>query len=503
MITSDGDDHGSAEKDEVYEDGDHARLQDMLGPGRVPVKRRVLYQLLTDRFAADGGREIRGLSRTGPASKWVQFAGGTYDGIVHRLDYLNELGVSAIWISPIPENSVIPVDGARPLNEGYHGYWARDFEKLNPAFGNEESLKTLLRAAQDRDIKVILDIVLNHSNPTYSSDKGDLYRNGKLFSRYFDDQRKAFHHFGDLDQSQPYTPFPWENHNVWGLADLAQENTEVSDYLKEAHARWLALGFDGVRLDTTLHMPAEWIGEWVDFVRDNVPRCGFFFGEWWNGGPHDPVSSEAARTAGIHLTDFGLARSVRGWLSGRLPFQGLLDCVALQDAFEDPDLKVNFIDNHDMPRLCNLLFRAGLGGEEVQFRNVVANILLLLWRGVPCIYYGTECGLFTHRRARGKQVGDDPYNREPMRFSRTEGSLREIIQKLSRLRKETDLTDHRLEVEVDGQRAIFRRGSVEFELKLKVESEQPQRALLRLGGREFWSGYSSSATKDSAMDESS
>ena len=118
----------------------------MLGPGRVPLKRRVLYQLLTDRFAADGGREIRGLTRTGPASRWLRHAGGTYDGIVHRLDYLKDLGVSAIWISPIPENSFIPKDGSRPRSDGYHGYWARDFERLNTAFGNEQALKSLLGA---------------------------------------------------------------------------------------------------------------------------------------------------------------------------------------------------------------------------------------------------------------------------------------------------------------------------------------------------------------------
>jgi glycosidase len=445
-----------------------------------------LYQLLTDRFAADGGREIRGLTRTGPAGRWVRYAGGSYDGIVHRLDYLKDLGMSAIWISPIPENSFTPKDGSRPRSDGYHGYWARDFERLNKAFGDEESLKGLLDAAKERDIKVVLDIVLNHSNPTYSSDKGDLYRDGELFSRYFDDRRKAFHHFGDLDQSKPYTPFAWENHNVWGLADLAQENSEVSDYLKEAHARWLALGFDGVRLDTTLHMPAEWIGDWVNYVRRHVPKCDYFFGEWWNGGPHDPVSSKAARTAGIHLTDFGLARAIRGWLSERLPFQALLDCVAFQDCFEEPDLKVNFIDNHDLPRLRNLLFRKGMDVDEVEFRSVLANILLLMWRGVPCIYYGTECGLFTHRRARGKLTGDDPYNREPMRFSRARGSLHGIIRELSRLRKETDLTEHRLEVDTNGTGSVFRRGAVQLNIDFEDTGQWPVAAVLNVDSTILW-----------------
>jgi cyclomaltodextrin glucanotransferase len=451
------------------------------------LKRRVLYQLLTDRFAADGGRAIRGLSRTGPASRWVQYAGGTYDGIVHRLPYLQALGISAIWISPIPENSNIPSDGSRPYSEGYHGYWARDFERLNLRFGDEESLVNLLKRVQEYDIKVILDIVLNHSNPTYADDKGDLYRDGKLFARYSDDKRSAFHHFGDLDQRKAYEAFAWENHNVWGLADLAQENHDVSDYLKEAHARWLSLGFHGVRLDTTLHMPAKWIGEWVQHVKQRVPDCDFFFGEWWNGGPHDEVSSQASRTAGIHLTDFGFARTVRGWLSGRIDFEELVKCVDLQESFLDPDLKVNFIDNHDMPRLRNLLCRSGVSQSVADFRNTLANVLLLLWRGVPCVYYGTESGLYTERRARGKKTGDDPYNREPMRFLKRPTQLHEIIQELSRLRKETNLTDHRLEmVSLAPDKWRLSRGETSLTVVLETPGGIPVEAVLKVGQAIWW-----------------
>jgi cyclomaltodextrin glucanotransferase len=449
------------------------------------LKKRVLYQLLTDRFATDGGRPIRGLSRTGPAGRWLRYAGGTYDGIVHRLPYLQSLGVSAIWISPIPENSFIPHDGSRPRSDGYHGYWARDFKRLNLHFGDESSLRTLLSKAREFDIKVILDIVLNHGNPTYSNDKGDLYKGGELFSRYFDDRRSAFHHFGDLDQSQEYEPFAWENHNVWGLADLAQENSDVSDYLKEAHSHWLALGFDGVRLDTTLHMPSAWLAEWVQYIKKKVPECHFFFGEWWNGGPDDKISSQASKVSRVHLTDFSWAKAVRGWLCGRREFADLVTCVDLQDSFLDPDLKVNFVDNHDMPRLRNLLCRSGATVREADFRNTLANVLLLLWRGIPCIYYGTEAGLYTERRARGKETGDDPYNREPMRFLSRPTALHEIIRKLSRLRRETDLTEHRLELVSTAEESwVLSRGEVS--LRVELADELPLHAELHVGESNWW-----------------
>ena len=114
-----------------------------------------------------------------------------------------------------------------------------------------------------------------------------------------------------------------------------------------------------------------------------------------------------------------------------------------------------------------------------------------MWRGVPCVYYGTECGLYTERRARGKETGDDPYNREPMRFLKRKTLLHEIIGKLSRLRRETDLTDLRLELTSPGcGRWLLSRGDVSLALTLKGSWGVPLRAELKVGESIWWSAAS-------------
>lgn len=460
------------------------------------MRRWVVYQVLTDRFAGPEGREIRGLSTTGPAYRWNQFAGGTYQGLQSRLSYLRNLGMTALWISPVVAQSILPAGPGKKEHHGYHGYWARDFEQPSRELGSEEELSRLLQACAQHDISPILDVVLNHSNPKYSSDRGDLYRNGKLFARYQDDPDSVFHHYGDLDQTQEYEPFQWENFDVWSLADLAQENTQVSEYLKRAHLRWIKMGFAGVRIDTALHVPASWLREWRDFIRKNAPDCRFFMGEWWNGGAGHKVVPGLARQSGMHITDFEFAEAVRGWLTGLNDLGPLKTCLELQDGFEDPDLKVNFLDNHDIPRLMNGLLSQGYNLQKARRRLVIGVALLMFWRGLPCVYYGTESALFTRRRARGKPWGQDPYNREPMRFSPVDEELTGMIRLFSRLRRETDLTEHRLVV-VEEAADVWEIGRGRFRLQLDLGPEgEPSGASLWEEEKLLWRSVKDASTKD-------
>ena len=113
----------------------------------------VIYQIMVDRFAdGDRGNDYR-VDRTAPA----RYHGGDWLGIEDHLGYLQHLGVTALWISPIVKN--VETDAGV---DGYHGYWAQDFTQLNPHFGNLAALRNLVKAAHDRGMKVILDIVVNH-----------------------------------------------------------------------------------------------------------------------------------------------------------------------------------------------------------------------------------------------------------------------------------------------------------------------------------------------------
>ena len=108
-------------------------------------KKRAVYQLLTDRFA-------KTQDDTQPCGDLTNYCGGTFKGIENHLDYIQELGFDAIWISPIPEN----MDG------NYHGYAAKNWEKVNPFFGTDDELKAMVKAAHDRDMLVMVDVVANH-----------------------------------------------------------------------------------------------------------------------------------------------------------------------------------------------------------------------------------------------------------------------------------------------------------------------------------------------------
>lgn len=436
------------------------------------MKRRVIYQVVTDRFAGSGGAQLNGLTRSGPASRWMQFAGGNFEGLQARLSHVTRLGASALWLSPIYHNSYLTAEKRKPRRDGYHGYWSRDFERLEPHFGTEQQLQSLLRACHQHDIRPILDVVLNHSNPTYSVDKGSLWRGGRMFARHSPDKDGCFHHLGFLDQRRSYDPYWWENGDVWNLADLAQENPRVRAYLREAHIKWLSFGFSGVRLDTALHLPAAYIREWKREMKAAVPGCDFFFGEWWNGGPHDEVSSGLSREAGMPLTDFGLAHLLRMVVAGVSPLERLQEWVNYQEDYLEPDLKVNFLDNHDMPRLKNRLLDLGFSETQADRRIELALILLMLWRGVPCLYYGIELGLFTRRRGPGKSWGHDPYNREPMRFPGAETPGMRLCSLLSGWRRESDLVEHPLQWKDKGTRgAQLWRGPVRLEFRLSSKDE--------------------------------
>ena len=112
-------------------------------------KQRTIYQIIVDRFAVGGGA-------TPNCPDLHQYCGGNWQGVIDKLPYIQELGFDAIWISPVVDN----------IPGGYHGYWARDWEKLNSEFGDEDTLHRLIDTAHNMDMWVMVDVVANHVAPT-------------------------------------------------------------------------------------------------------------------------------------------------------------------------------------------------------------------------------------------------------------------------------------------------------------------------------------------------
>lgn len=378
----------------------------------------VIYQIVTDRFYdGDSSNNPKGAMYDANKKNLKKYFGGDWKGIEDKITsgYLKDMGITAIWISQPVENiySVFE-DGST----SYHGYWARDFKRTNPAFGSIKDFKNLVKVAHDNNIKVVIDFAPNHTSPTSSklSEDGKLYDNGKLIASHSNDPNGIFNHNGGTDFSTI------ENgiyKNLYDLADLNHENNTVDKYLKDAINMWLNTGIDGIRMDAVKHMPEGWQKNFVDNVYDH--KQVFTFGEWFLGKREvDPKNVEFANNSGMSLLDFRYAQKVREVLrDGSDNMYGLNEVISsTANDYEHVNDQVTFIDNHDMDRFHT----DGSDKKSVD----EALVLTLTSRGVPAIYYGTE----QYMTGNG-----DPYNRAMMTGFNKDTTAYKVIQKLAPLRK--------------------------------------------------------------------
>ncbi|MBI5209036.1 MAG: alpha-amylase [Elusimicrobia bacterium] len=378
-----------------------------------PWTQDIIYMVLLDRFHRAGG--------AAPQPPWH---GGNLAGVREKLDYLADLGVTALWISPVYKNQA----------DGFHGYWPVDFYAVDPRFGTMEELKELVKEAHGRGMKVLLDMVLNHAGYEHPMAKDPAY--------------KGWFHKGQgihwVDQRS------LERGSLHGLPDFAQENDEVARYLVDMSLWWIdATGVDGFRLDAVKHVPKSF---WKRFSREIHERFPDFFllGEVFRGVPRyiahyqreggidsvldvpfaDTVRSALARdcedpgpSLWRRLTE--LSREYRTMLFNeilrkvfaRRPtdmrwFSRLLEC---EHAYAHPELMATFIDNHDLAR-----FVSEAGGSKERLRMALG--LLLCWRGIPILTYGTEVGM--GGRTEGSNRAPMPFGADPEMLAFTRGLVK-------------------------------------------------------------------------------
>jgi glycosidase len=387
-------------------------------------KTDVIYQVVTDRFVdGNAANNPTGSAFSSDCSQRKLYCGGDWQGIINKINdgYLTGMGISAIWISQPVENIYAVINYSGVDNTAYHGYWARDFKKTNPAFGSFTDFANLISAAHAHNIKVVIDFAPNHTSPSSQTDpsfgeNGKLYDNGTLLSSYSSDPGNYFHHFGGTDFST------YENgiyKNLFDLADLDQQNTNVDAYMKAAVKAWLDLGIDGIRFDAVKHMPYGWQKNLMSTVHGYKPV--FSFGEWFLSPDEvDPNNHFFANNSGMSLLDFEFAQKVRQVFK-----DGTSDMVSLNQMISDTagqyaqvGDQVTFIDNHDMARFQV----AGASGRKLE----QALAFTLTSRGVPAIYYGTE----QYMTGTG-----DPDNRAKMTSFSTTTTAYKVIQALAPLRK--------------------------------------------------------------------
>ncbi|HET9666095.1 MAG TPA: alpha-amylase family glycosyl hydrolase, partial [Desertimonas sp.] len=407
----------------------------------------VFYFVLPDRFAngstandtggLSGGKLAHGYD---PADKGF-YHGGDMRGLIDRLDYLEGMGVNAIWMAPLFKNRPVQGSGA-DASAGYHGYWITDFTQLDPHFGTNEELRELVDGAHARGIKVFFDVITNHTADVIDYAEGTYDYVSKAEEPYWDADGLEFDDadyagsddFPELNlQSFPYSPvFPtaadetvkvpaWLNdrtmyHNrgnstfvgenalygdFFGLDDLFTERPEVVEGMIDIFSDWVTdVGIDGYRIDTVKHVNDEFWQEWAPALVQHAASEGiddfFMFGEVFDSNP--AFTSHYTKDAKLQaVLDFPFQSRARSFASGSST-TGLEALFADDDYYTDADSNAyslpTFLGNHDMGRIGNFLRtdNPGAADAELLARDVLAHSLMYLARGLPVVYYGDEQG---------------------------------------------------------------------------------------------------------------
>lgn len=378
-------------------------------------RQEVIYFIIVDRFydATSEEEERQGLWDRGETTglydktwtQWGKYWGGNLLGIIDKIPYLQALGVTAVWLSPLFEQ----VDDMQYDRTPMHGYWTKDFKRINPRFlpagesnslYHSETLRKLVDALHAAEIKLILDVVCNHSSPDINGVKGVVYDDGVPLCDYNNDHNGFYHHNPEItDWEDEYQLI---NYEMCGLATFNENNPSYRRYIKQAVREWLDVGVDALRVDTLKHMPVWFWQEFTADIKSHKPGT-FMFGEYGFGKPWDSRTVQYANHSGMSILDFGLCDAIRFAFSGQQEggFQLVEALLEYDHVYYRANELVTFVDNHDMPRflsICNS--RRSL--EQ-------ALILLFCLRGVPCIFYGTEQYLVNNTDG-----GNDPYNRPMM-----------------------------------------------------------------------------------------
>ena len=358
----------------------------------------VLYLIMPDRFAnGDSGNDdpaaSPGLHDRG---KKRFYHGGDLQGIIDRLPYLKELGVSALWLTPIYDNV-----NARNLREvydaegtaDYHGYGAVDFYGVEEHLGDLAKLRELVDAAHRLGLKVIQDQVVNHTGPFHPWVKDP------PTSTWFNGSEAK--HLKNVWQTwtviDPHDTPDVSRATIEGwfidiLPDLNQDDHEVARYLIQNTLWWLGtVGFDGIRQDTLPYVPRRFWRAWTAAIKREYP--GFrVLGEMSNG---DPVLvsffqggvARAGIDSGIDsLYDFPLYYPLRRAFAQGKPLQEAAVMLAHDGLYTDASRLVTFLGLHDEPRFMN---EAGATIEGLK----LAFTFLMTARGIPLLYYGDEIAM--------------------------------------------------------------------------------------------------------------
>jgi glycosidase len=362
-----------------------------------------IYFIMTDRFengdsSNDFGSLVQGDSASGYAPADIGgWHGGDFKGITRRLDYIKSMGFTSIWITPPVKQKFVQGDSA-----AYHGYWGLDFTTVDPHLGSEEDLHTLIKEAHALNIKVIFDVVTNHTADVIYLENGKPAVTVSEANSKKPDWLNKLSNYNNLGNS-PAVENAIEVSDFFGLDDLNTKKPEVIEGWIKLWSDWITeFKFDGMRIDTFKHVDAAFWKQFIPKIHSVAKQSGIdefiIFGE-----VADPDALTLAsyvvdkQTPGI--LDFAFQKKIIPYAQYGLDVEQLAELFNQDDYYTTPYSNagslVTFLGNHDMGRIGRFLSNGYSESEsdKVLDRSKLAQALLFYLRGTPVVYYGDERGM--------------------------------------------------------------------------------------------------------------
>ena len=341
----------------------------------------VIYMTCTDRFYDGNSSNNKSYNTTDVFDKngSLSYHGGDFAGLEQKLDYLENLGVNTIWITPIVENSDAKTGDDGIPTTGYHGYWASDFTKLNPHLGTEAEFKSLINAVHDRGMKLMVDVVLNHAGYGTEDYFNSILKDadGNTIKMLRDDSNTVT---GD-DVYDALSDLP----------DFVTENDDVMNQLVKWQTDWVKkYDIDYYRVDTVKHVNSE---TWAAFKNALTEADAEFkmIGEY-SGAGYGNTAGELGTGRMDSLLDFDYNDQAVNFVSGNVE--------GTESFLESRNTSINntatlgaFLSSHDEDSLVDKLTKEkGMTEEQALNAAKVAAALQLTSKGQTVIYYGEELG---------------------------------------------------------------------------------------------------------------
>ena len=351
-------------------------------------KTDVIYLLMPDRFANGDptNDNMPGMLEKADRNNPDGRHGGDIKGIAEHLDYISNLGVTAIWMNPLLENN-------NP-KYSYHGYAITDFYNIDPRFGTNEDYANLVKSSHEKGLKVIMDMIFNHAS-IYNRLIKDLpsedwiHQFDKFTRSNFRASTIPDPHASEYDKNIFLTGW-FDTH----MADLNQKNELLVNYLIQNSIWWIEFsGIDGIRIDTQPYSEKDFITKWSSRIFEEYPAFNVV-GEAWLQKESvtayfqkDAPNRDGYNSGIPSVTDFPMYYALSkafnerdGWTEGLAKVYYVL---AQDFLYSAPENNLIFCDNHDLDRIYS-----SLGENFGKWKMAMATLLTM--RGIPMIYYGTE-----------------------------------------------------------------------------------------------------------------